>query len=69
MCQESMREYRDPLVERYASAGMSFIFSPHFKFTTWRKLWIALAEGQKKLGLAITDAQIREMKEHIEDLD
>jgi adenylosuccinate lyase len=69
MCQESMREYRNPLTERYASAEMSFIFSPHFKFTTWRKLWIALAEGQKELGLSITDAQIREMKAHIEDID
>jgi len=45
MCQESMREYQNPLIERYASAEMSFVFSPHFKFTTWRKLWIALAES------------------------
>jgi adenylosuccinate lyase len=69
MCQESMREYRNPLIERYASAEMSFVFSPHFKFTTWRKLWIALAECQKELGLAITDAQLREMKAHVEDID
>jgi adenylosuccinate lyase len=69
MCQESMREYQNPLVERYASAEMSFVFSPHFKFTTWRKLWIALAESQKELGLPVTDAQLREMKAHVEDID
>jgi adenylosuccinate lyase len=69
MCQESMKEYRNPLTERYASAEMSFVFSPHFKFTTWRKLWIALAESQKELGLPITDEQIREMKAHVEDID
>jgi adenylosuccinate lyase len=69
MCQESMKEYQNPLTERYASADMSFVFSPHFKFTTWRKLWIALAEGQKELGLSITDVQLQEMKAHIEDID
>ena len=69
MCQESMTEYQNPLIERYASGEMSFIFSPHFKFTTWRKLWIALAESQKSLGLAITTAQIEEMKAHTEDID
>jgi len=69
MCQESMKEYQNPLIERYASAEMSFVFSPHFKFTTWRKLWIALAESQKELGLSITDGQISEMKAHVEDID
>jgi adenylosuccinate lyase len=69
MCQESMKEYQNPLTERYASADMSFVFSPHFKFTTWRKLWIALAESQKELGLPITAEQINEMKTHIEDID
>jgi adenylosuccinate lyase len=69
MCQESMKEYQNPLTERYASSEMSFIFSPHSKFTTWRKLWIALAEAQKTLGLAITDKQISEMKAHVEDID
>ncbi|MGA2506809.1 MAG: adenylosuccinate lyase [Chitinispirillaceae bacterium] len=69
MCQESMKEYQNPLIERYASAEMSFVFSPHFKFTTWRKLWIALAESQKELGLSITGEQIQEMKDHIEDID
>jgi adenylosuccinate lyase len=69
MCQESMTEYKNPLIERYASGEMSFIFSPHFKFTTWRKLWIALAESQMQLGLPITGAQIDEMKAHSEDID
>jgi len=69
MCQESMKEYQNPLTERYASADMSFVFSPHFKFTTWRKLWIALAESQKELGLSITNEQIGEMKARVEDID
>ncbi len=64
-----MKEYRNPLTERYASSEMSFVFSPHFKFTTWRKLWIALAQSQKELGLPITDKQIDEMKAHVEDID
>jgi adenylosuccinate lyase len=69
MCQESMDEYQDPLIERYASREMSFVFSPRFKFTTWRKLWIALAECQKDLGLPITDGQIKELKAHADDID
>jgi adenylosuccinate lyase len=69
MPQEDMKNYQNPLIERYASREMSFIFSPHFKFTTWRKLWIALAECQKNLGLPITDLQINEMKAHIDDID
>jgi adenylosuccinate lyase len=69
MCQDSMNEYQNPLIERYASNEMSYIFSPQFKFTSWRKLWIALAESQKSLGLAITDAQIDEMKAHLEPID
>ncbi|MBN2037263.1 MAG: adenylosuccinate lyase [Chitinispirillaceae bacterium] len=69
MCEENMKEYQNPLLERYASAAMSFIFSPCFKFTTWRRLWIALAEAQKDLGLPITSEQITEMKAHIDDID
>jgi adenylosuccinate lyase len=69
MCQETMHEYQNPLLERYASHEMSHIFSPHYKFSTWRKLWIALAECEKKLGLPITDEQINEMKAHIENID
>ncbi len=48
---------------------MLYLFSPNKKFTTWRKLWIALAESEKELGLNITQEQINEMKSHIEDID
>jgi adenylosuccinate lyase len=61
--------YSNPLLERYASHEMSFIFSPDFKFSTWRKLWIALAECEKALGLPITEQQIAEMKAHVRDID
>lgn len=54
-------QYSNPLAERYASTDMLHVFSQDFKFTTWRKLWIALAEGEKKLGLPVTDVQIKEM--------
>ena len=47
--------YVSPLSERYASKEMQYIFSPDMKFKTWRKLWIALAEAEKELGLSITD--------------
>ncbi|OPL08401.1 MAG: adenylosuccinate lyase [delta proteobacterium ML8_F1] len=61
--------YENPLETRYSSKEMLFVFSPDFKFTTWRKLWIALAEAQKALGLPITDTQIEDMKAHIEPID
>ncbi|MCI5512674.1 MAG: adenylosuccinate lyase, partial [Clostridia bacterium] len=61
--------YESPLCSRYASEKMQYIFSPDFKFSTWRKLWCALAESEKELGLAITDEQIAEMKAHIYDID
>lgn len=61
--------YENPLCTRYASDEMKRIFSSDKKFSTWRKLWIALAESEKELGLAITDEQIAEMKEHIYDID
>eukprot|EP00301_Raphidiophrys_heterophryoidea_P018512 c3510_g1_i1.p1 GENE.c3510_g1_i1~~c3510_g1_i1.p1 ORF type:complete len:486 (-),score=130.77 c3510_g1_i1:117-1574(-) len=61
--------YDNPLVTRYASKEMSFLWSPQFKFSTWRKLWIALAETEKELGLNITQEQIDEMKSHIHDID
>ena len=61
--------YENPLCGRYASREMQRIFSPDNKFSTWRRLWIALAESEKELGLAITDAQIDEMKQHIDDID
>ena len=58
----SAAKYENPLCKRYASAEMQRIFSDDFKFSTWRKLWIALAESQKELGLSITDDQIEEMR-------
>ena len=61
--------YSTPLNSRYASKEMSFIFSDDMKFTTWRKLWIALAEGEKELGLNITDDQIKELKAHVDDIN
>ena len=54
--------YQSPLSERYASKEMQYIFSPEKKFRTWRKLWIALAETEKELGLPITDEQIEELR-------
>ena len=62
-------KYVSPLSERYASKEMQYIFSPDMKFKTWRKLWIALAETEKELGLNITDEQIAELKEHAEDIN
>ena len=61
--------YVSPLSERYASKEMQYIFSPDMKFRTWRKLWIALAETEKELGLPITQEQIDELKAHAEDIN
>ena len=61
--------YENPLCLRYASDEMKRIFSSDKKFSTWRKLWIALAESEKELGLDITDERIAEMKRHIYDID
>ena len=61
--------YQSPLSERYASQEMQHIFSQEKKFRTWRRLWIALAESEKELGLNITDEQIAELKSHAEDVN
>ena len=61
--------YESPLNSRYASEQMKYIFSPDFKFRTWRRLWIALAESEKELGLNITDEQIAELKAHADDIN
>lgn len=61
--------YISPLSTRYASKEMQYLFSADMKFSTWRKLWIALAETEQELGLDITDEQINEMKAHIYDID
>ena len=63
------QQYQSPLNTRYASKEMSHLFSQEFKFQTWRKLWIALAEAEKELGLAITQEQIDEMKAHQYDIN
>ena len=65
----STDRYVSPLSERYASKEMQYIFSPDMKFRTWRKLWIALAETEKELGLPITDEQIEELKAHADDIN
>ncbi len=71
----STDRYQSPLSERYASKEMQYIFSPDMKFRTWRKLWIALAETEKELGLSqngrpvITEEQIDELKAHAEDIN
>ncbi|WP_185873967.1 adenylosuccinate lyase [Blattabacterium cuenoti] len=64
-----MKKYKNPLIERYSSKEMGYNFSPEKKFITWRKLWISLAEGQKKLGLNITKDQINDLKNHLNDID
>lgn len=63
------KNYTSPLSERYPSPEMKYYFSPEMKFRTWRKLWIALAESEKELGLDITQEQIDELKAHAEDIN
>ncbi|MBQ7942444.1 MAG: adenylosuccinate lyase [Lachnospiraceae bacterium] len=65
----STDRYTSPLSERYASKEMQYIFSSDMKFRTWRKLWIALAETEKELGLNITQEQIDELKAHQDDIN
>ena len=61
--------YESPLNSRYSSKEMKYIFSPDFKFRTWRKLWIALAESEMELGLGITQEQVDELKSHADDIN
>jgi adenylosuccinate lyase len=61
--------YSNPLAERYSSKEMLYVFSPANKFKTWRKLWVTLAEVEKDLGLNITDEQIKELRDNIENID
>jgi adenylosuccinate lyase len=63
------RVYEHPLVQRYATKEMSFVWSPAMKFTTWRKLWVALATAEKELGLDISDEQLEQMTSKIYDID
>lgn len=62
-------KYDHPLVERYASKQMSYIWSPAKKFSTWRRLWLVLAEAEKELGLDISEEQLNEMRAHLDDID
>ncbi len=62
-------KFEHPLTERYASKEMSYIWSPSKKFSTWRKLWLALAESEKELGLNISEEQLNEMRAHLSDID
>lgn len=61
--------YDTPLNSRYASKEMSYLFSPDMKFKTWRKLWVALAEGEKELGLNITDEQLEELRANVDNIN
>lgn len=61
--------WRNPLVARYASPAMAELFSDHTKFRTWRRLWLALAEAEQALGLPISDAQLDELRTHLDDID
>ncbi|NXX68473.1 PUR8 lyase, partial [Spizella passerina] len=64
-----MARYRSPLVSRYASAEMAYNFSERKKFSTWRRLWLYLAQAEKSLGLPITDEQIQEMEANLDNID
>jgi adenylosuccinate lyase len=61
--------YENPLTARYASPEMSALWSEQRKFSTWRRLWVALAEAERELGLPISEAQIAELKAHTDDID
>ncbi|MGD0088400.1 MAG: adenylosuccinate lyase [Planctomycetota bacterium] len=63
------RTFESPLTSRYGSAEMSYLFSPQFKFSAWRRLWVALAEAERALGLPISAAQIRELEKYVDDIN
>lgn len=69
MSRMDRKVYQDPLAVRYAGTEMSYLFSDEMKFRTWRRLWIALAEAEQEMGLPITDEQIRQMREHADDIN
>src|SRR3990172_9180115 len=64
-----LTQYENPLIARYASPEMSEIFSPQRKFSTWRRLWVALVESEADLGLPITRKQIDHLAAHLDDID
>ena len=61
--------YESPFCSRYASKEMQYIFSADKKFTTWRKLWVALARAEMKLGLPVTEKQVEQLEKNIENID
>ena len=61
--------YQNPLITRYASTEMAELFSEQRKFSTWRKLWIALAEAEQELGINISDEQLQELRDHQDAID
>ena len=61
--------YESPFCTRYASEEMQYIFSADKKFTTWRRLWVALARAEMKLGLPVTEAQVKQLEENIDNID
>ena len=67
--QDEFTSYQNPLTGRYASREMSYNWSPQRKQSTWRRLWLALAESEKELGLPITDQQLEQMRAHLDDID
>ena len=62
-------QYDNPLITRYASSTMSELFSPQRKFSTWRRLWVALAETEMELGLPITQEQVDELRSQVDNID
>ena len=65
----NQNKYESPLSSRYASQEMQYIFSPDKKFSTWHRLWIALARAEMELGLPVTQAQVSQLEEHVDDID
>ena len=63
------RAFQYPLTERYGASEMGYVFSPQFKFSTWRRLWVALAESERLLGLPVTEKQLKQMRAHLEDIN
>jgi len=63
------QDYVNPLTERYASQEMRRLFSPQYKFQTWRRLWVALAEAEAEAGLDISEAQLAELRAHVDDIN
>ncbi len=66
---ERYHDYVNPLTERYASKDMRWLFSPQYKFQTWRRLWVALAEAEAEVGFDITEAQLTELRAHVTDIN